>query len=606
MTSAHCRWVWFVMLAIALVVANTHVSAQVAMAPRRVAVIVGANAALPGRRELRFALEDARRVAEALRHVGGFAASDVHVLLEPRPEVVLSLLDRVSTELAASEASLVLFYYSGHSDGQDLHPAGKPLHLADVREHLLRITARVRLGILDTCRGGSWTQAKDFSIGPPLPAADIAALSSEGNVLVAASSGFEAAHEAEVLRGSFFSHHLTAGMLGAADRSGDGDVSLQEAFEYARERTVRDSARYAPVPQHPSFEIELRGRQDIVLTHIRDSDSALDLVQARGPLEILQLASGVTVAELPLGTRKVRLALAPGTYLVRRVNQGRVYSTETQVNKGAIATVSEQQLELAPSAALAMKGGEAQPMPRSFFTSPSKHWFEWSLAIGVATGPTSQTVVNGYTGDVQSEPELHRTLGLSASLNFGITDRLTWALPLPAFSYRFGEPQAFEVVARMGLVGIRYDANTGMVFWGDAGVGARWWIAPTQSLAAIVAISTSVSVPTSRYDPASRNSLAVSGTLGYSVNIHHVVSLHPGIGFRDRVHVSDQPPSSEARPGRKFLALGSVTMLEYRELPLVQVHLSPVFSLDAHASWVIDVDDGDVYDSYLAGFTWDF
>jgi hypothetical protein len=74
-------------------------------------------------------------------------------------------------------------------------------------------------------------------------------------------------------------------LLGAADRSGDGNITVQEAFEYARERTVRDSARYAPLPQHPSFEIDLRRRQDVVLTQIGASGSALELVQTQGPFD---------------------------------------------------------------------------------------------------------------------------------------------------------------------------------------------------------------------------------------------------------------------------------------------------------------------------------
>jgi hypothetical protein len=36
------------------------------------------------------------------------------------------------------------------------------------------------------------------------------------------------------------------------------------------------------------------------------------------------------------------------------------------------------------------------------------------------------------------------------------------------------------------------------------------------------------------------------------------------------------------------------------------VHLSRHFSLDAYASWAVDLRSGDVRDRYLAGFTWAF
>jgi hypothetical protein len=54
------------------------------------------------------------------------------------------------------------------------------------------------------------------------------------------------------------------------------------------------------------------------------------------------------------------------------------------------------------------------------------------------------------------------------------------------------------------------------------------------------------------------------------------------------------------------LQFGSVLMLGYRSLPLVQVHLTRQFSLDAYAIWAVVLESGDLSDSYLAGFTWNF
>jgi hypothetical protein len=54
------------------------------------------------------------------------------------------------------------------------------------------------------------------------------------------------------------------------------------------------------------------------------------------------------------------------------------------------------------------------------------------------------------------------------------------------------------------------------------------------------------------------------------------------------------------------IVFGSVQSLGFRPLPLVQVHLSRRFSLDAYASWSVDLGDGAVRDRYLGGFTWAF
>ena len=81
-----------------------------------------------------------------------------------------------------------------------------------------------------------------------------------GSILLGSSSGLESAHESEALSGSFFTHHLVAGLRGAADRNGDGEVTLGEVFAYAKELTVRDSVLQSEAPQHPSFLVNLSGR----------------------------------------------------------------------------------------------------------------------------------------------------------------------------------------------------------------------------------------------------------------------------------------------------------------------------------------------------------
>jgi hypothetical protein len=581
--------------------ATPHAFATPEPATRRIAVLVGANAAPAGRRELRYALDDTRRMADTLLRVGHFAPSDVHMLLEPSAQALFELLDQLAARVDASSDTLLVFYYSGHSDGQALYPKAETVRLADLRERLSRIRARVTVGILDTCRGGSWTQAKDLSVGPPLPEADIAALSSEGTVLVAASSGFENAHEAEALHGSFFTHHLTAGLLGAADRSADGNITVQEAFEYARERTVRDSARYAPVLQHPSFEIDLRGRQDVVLTQISTSGSALELVQTAGPLEVIHLASGASVVELPSGARRTRLALPQGHYLIRRVTPAQIYSGEVDVPAGGVVVVAESQLQPSADTALAMKGDDEQPASMSQASSLPAGWFALSLAVGAATAPASRTA--GYGSDARTKSSLERSVDFNGYITYAFTDRFTWSIPLPAFSYRFGEPGHFEVMPRMGLVAAGYSSTDGLLASTDAGISARLWTSASQSVIAGVSGWGDFAIRTADDQlPSRARSWGFTAAAGYGLTIHNAVSVYLGVGFLHRI----QNEQAEPNLVRNVLQFGSVLMLGYRTLPLLQFHLSPKFSLDAHASWAVVLDTGAVSDRYLAGFTWEF
>jgi Caspase domain len=466
---------WLVRLAALLAFAAIAPTAHAGGALRRIAVVVGANEPPPGRQPLRFAHEDAREVAEVLEHVGGFASADVHILLDPRPPELVAALDGIARTVAgAGGDALVVFYYSGHSDGQSLFPHGEPISLADLRSRIEHLGARIRVGILDTCHGGGWTQSKGLTVGPPL--ADLLNVDTEGTALVSSSSGLENAHEAEVLHGSFFTHHLVAGLRGAADSSHDGNVTLQEAFDYARERTVRDSARIAPTPQHPSFDLALRGRQDIVLTSLSAGTSALQISAGRALLEVIHLQSGATVADAPAGQGAVRVALPPGRYLVRAVLDGHVSTKEIEVRAGETATVSEDQLEASGDGKLGAKGPEVQA-PLSIWNPPrGTHWL---LVLDGGVGGDAVPTAN-----VKSAAGTQSASSFTGgyTLWYRITDRLQWSVPWPAFSYRFGTAGSFEVIPYVGLAAGSFNTATGPSVGATADVAARIWTTRSQHL----------------------------------------------------------------------------------------------------------------------------
>ncbi|MDX2009012.1 MAG: caspase family protein [Myxococcaceae bacterium] len=323
--------------------------------PRR-AVIVASNAPMEGRVALRYAHQDARAMADVLIRHGAFAAADVAVLLEPGPQAVLDALDAARAALATTPGDgLLVFYYSGHASQRALFPSGEALPLDALRSRLAGGDTGVRIGIIDACRGGGWTLAKGLTPTEPFEVG-LPGLASEGTALLAASSGLEDAHETETLQGSFFTHHLVAGLRGAADTSADGHVTLSEAFAYANRLTIRDTASVSSVPQHPSFDLRLRGRQDVVLTSHGSSTTQLVLNQRVGPLEVVQLSTGLAVLESPAGQRTVRAAVPEGSYLVRRLTDGRVLSAEVLVRSGETASVDEASLKVVAAGVMPRKG----------------------------------------------------------------------------------------------------------------------------------------------------------------------------------------------------------------------------------------------------------
>jgi hypothetical protein len=264
-------------VALAAALAAVPADAAGSTAARRIAVVVGANRAPAGRPSLRYAHSDAEEIARVLIDVAAFAPDDVHVLLDPTPGAVLRGLDSALATLAGQDEALLFFYYSGHSDAGSLYPAGQPLPLSELKRRLEDSRASVRVGVVDACSGGAWTGAKGVHPAEPFVVEVPFTLGAEGSALLAASSGAENANEYERIGGSFFTHHLVAGLRGGAER----DEGLRRGVHRDPGRSLRavrregDSAAYEKCQQaNPAIEMsESRGGQD---GSGRDSDEGMD------------------------------------------------------------------------------------------------------------------------------------------------------------------------------------------------------------------------------------------------------------------------------------------------------------------------------------------
>jgi hypothetical protein len=580
---------WLSCLAVLWAVVALAPVARAAGAMRRIAVVVGSNEPPPGRQALRFAHDDAREIADVLGRVGRFASADVHILLDPRPAELVAALDGVAQTVAGVQGNaLVVFYYSGHSDGQSLFPHGEPMGLADLRSRIEHLGARIRVGILDTCRGGGWTQSKGLSLGPPLT--DLLNVDTEGTALVSSSSGLENAHEAEALHGSFFTHHLVAGLRGAADSSHDGSVTLQEAFDYARERTVRDSARIAPTPQHPSFDLALRGRQDIVLTSLSAATSALQITTGKSSLEIIHLQSGATVGDAPAGQGTVRIALPPGRYMVRAVIDGRVSTKEIEVRSGETAAVSEDQLEATGDGKLALKG-DAFHAPLSIWSAPRRT--RWLLEL--RSGAGGDAVPTANVGQSAGASQSASSFTAGATLWFRITDRLAWSVPWPAFSYRFGRPGAVEIIPYAGLTIDSVNSATGPSVGASASVAARIWTTRNQQ----VILRAGLLLPAYR-DPGSPldhfglgHDLEPFASVGYAWTIKRLVTLGADVGL-DRDYSLPLGAAAPWQYEAEWLRFGAT----------VHVRVAPRVGLSLRAAWSTEEHAGlGSYPGFLLGTT---
>jgi len=361
-------------LAVALLLLCGGASAQ----SRRLAVIAGNDDGGEGTRPLLYAQEDARRIHDILTRLGGVRPEDASLLLGRTArdfEEALSRAEQAAREAASrGERTTLLVYYSGHAKDGALRLGGTRLPLEALKARLARGPAEIRIGIFDACRSGALTRTKGARRAPAFEIESDASQGARGMVLLTSSAADEDSQEADPIRGSYFSHHLASALLGGADRSGDGRVSLAEAYAYAYARTVADTADSAAGAQHPTFSYDLSGNGDVVLTDVKvRSEGILFPDGAPAGTYYLVDARGFVEAEVFKEAQVARrLAVAPGTYRVKRRLPDRLRVGEVTVASGRWVALDESRLWDAPFSADPVKG-----VSREVGTA---------LALGLATG----------------------------------------------------------------------------------------------------------------------------------------------------------------------------------------------------------------------------
>ncbi|HTO98856.1 MAG TPA: caspase family protein [Myxococcales bacterium] len=292
---------------------------------RRFALVVGDANGGAGTRPLRYAERDARRMHGILTRLGGVRPEDARLLTGASAGEVRDALADLSARAAQAKArgdeTVLLVYYSGHAKDGDLRLGDSRMPLSELREALRGAPADVRIGLLDSCQSGAITRAKGVRAAPAFDVqqAQAAATRPRGLVLIASSSADEESQESDEIGASFFTHYLASGLLGDADASGDGKVTLAEAYAYAYARTVGETAESRVGAQHPVYLYDLGGAGDLVLTELSPARGALVFpAGAEGVYTVLD-GSRRAIAEVakPRGDQR-RLALAPGDYLVKK------------------------------------------------------------------------------------------------------------------------------------------------------------------------------------------------------------------------------------------------------------------------------------------------
>jgi hypothetical protein len=394
------------------------------------ALVVGSNAGGAGQVALRYAEDDARRVAATLVELGGYSTDAIDIVVHPTPDALREHLGRLAARVAADRAAgrqaRVVFYYSGHARSTALDLGPDELALGELRQRLFAIPATLTVVVLDACQSGAFSRVKGAQ-----PAADFSFnlrqhLDASGIAVLASSSGTELSQESEQLRSSYFTHHLLVGLRGAGDADHDGLVSIDEAYRYAYHQTLLATVETAVGGQHVSLEVDLKGHGDVPLSFPRAATASIELPAAlEGQTLIEDRRSHTVIAETYKARgAPVRLAVAPGDYRVLVRHGGRLARCDLQVAAGSAAV----ELDHCTSEAIVVatnKGGFRESVRSTLFE-----------LTGLAGGERQ----DAYTDTLRAFG-YERAGATSAGIALAALRRLDRRVWLGGFAARVGSPE---------------------------------------------------------------------------------------------------------------------------------------------------------------------
>ncbi len=353
---------------------------------RRLAVVVGNNAGTGEMPPLRYAESDAGKMARVLVELGDVNPDDVMLLQGQGARAVERALGEVRDRVAFFKRSpdvrtVVLFYFSGHSDGEAIELGQEKLAYARLKALLTGTGGDVRVVIVDACRSGAGLREKGGKPAAPFTIRLSDTLQATGDVFISSSAADEAALESSEVMGSYFTHNLISGLRGAADSSGDKLVTLSEAYRYAYDRTVSATAMLSVGAQHPNYDFRLSGQGELVLSSLLKPSSVLVLPDADRTL-VTDLARDQVVVELLGGGKEV--ALSPGQYGVRLFKGGQGYGSRVTMAEGVRHVRRfEAMTPITSGVLVAAKGGPAVAKPLA--QRPGRGGVGLGLSLG-ATG----------------------------------------------------------------------------------------------------------------------------------------------------------------------------------------------------------------------------
>jgi hypothetical protein len=240
---------------------------------KKVALLVGVSNYQQGLSALPSATKDAKAIKQVLQHldIGGFVETDITSLLnQPQKKVedaIYILFNNCSPD------DLVLFYFSGHGvkDEKGNLYIATPTTRTDqnkrvlphtaiaasfVKDQMIASPSRRQVVILDCCFSGAF--AKGLTLG------------NKSWAVLTSSDTVEYSYAPEPSELSIYTRYLVEGIkTGVGDLNNDGNISVDELYEYTRKKVKEISPKMNPLLDNG------RGGYKIVLAKSLQDDPKL-------------------------------------------------------------------------------------------------------------------------------------------------------------------------------------------------------------------------------------------------------------------------------------------------------------------------------------------
>jgi hypothetical protein len=405
---------------------------------RRFALLVGSNEGGNGTRPLRYAAENARRLHEVMLRIGGVDPNDAVLMVNESSHHVLTALAELGRRArevrSRGERTSLFFYYSGHATEGALHLGTTRLPVEAVKRSLTQEPADARIAVFDFCCSGSLPSTKGSRQGPVFAVETDSTRATLGLVILTSSTDSQ---ESDATGSTDFSYHLISGLLGSADQSGDGSVSLAEVAASISERTVASTDQSSAAPHQPTFDFDLAGNGELVLTDITQRHEGLRIPADAPPgTYVLINSHGIMVAETTKTERERVIALSPGAYTVLRRLADRLRVGAVRIADGQFFTLNER----------ALKNTKLSADPVTGTGLNSAFGRHWSIsAVGqyqaVLDAPTSAGAPFPSTPMVGGEATVHNFFGRGFA--WSLDGQYGWSSGV-AVSSRLGLPAAYR------------------------------------------------------------------------------------------------------------------------------------------------------------------